>query len=86
MGAVGALVSVMSKFRGKWRRYQQSAYGKSKGDIMIEEALILAAEKGTRMWPLTENNLSFFVTLCGKSIIEQQIFSLKNIGVKKFTF
>ncbi|MBB88611.1 MAG: glucose-1-phosphate thymidylyltransferase [Euryarchaeota archaeon] len=50
---------------------------------MIEEALILAAGKGTRMWPLTENNPKPLLPLCGKSIIEQQIFSLKNIGVKK---
>ena len=50
---------------------------------MIEEALILAAGKGTRMWPLTEYNPKPLLPLCGKSIIEQQIFSLKNIGVKK---
>ena len=38
---------------------------------MIEEALILAAGKGTRMWPLTENNPKPLLPLCGKSIIEQ---------------
>ena len=50
---------------------------------MIEEALILAAGKGTRMWPLTEYNPKPLLPLCGKSIIEQQIFSLKNIFPKK---
>jgi len=50
---------------------------------MIEEALILAAGKGTRMWPLTENMPKPLLPLCGNSIIEQQIIALKKVGVKK---
>ena len=49
---------------------------------MITEALILAAGKGTRMWPLTENMPKPLLPLCGKSIIEQQIATLKKVGVK----
>ena len=50
---------------------------------MITEALILAAGKGTRMWPLTENLPKPLLPLCGKPIIEHQIMALKNVGVKK---
>jgi len=50
---------------------------------MIREALILAAGKGTRMWPLTENFPKPLLPLCGKSIVEQQIIALEKIGVKK---
>ncbi len=50
---------------------------------MITEALILAAGKGTRMWPLTENLPKPLLPLCGKSIIEHQIVALENVGVKK---
>ncbi len=50
---------------------------------MITEALILAAGKGTRMWPLTENLPKPLLPLCGKSIIEHQIIALRNIGVKR---
>ena len=50
---------------------------------MITEALILAAGKGTRMWPLTENTPKPLLPLCGKSIIEQQILALKKARVNK---
>ena len=50
---------------------------------MIDEALILAAGKGTRMWPLTEFMPKPLLPLCGKPIIEQQIFALKKVGVQK---
>jgi bifunctional UDP-N-acetylglucosamine pyrophosphorylase/glucosamine-1-phosphate N-acetyltransferase len=49
---------------------------------MIENALILAAGKGTRMWPLTENNPKPLLPVGGLSIIERQIFELKKVGVK----
>ena len=50
---------------------------------MIKEALILAAGKGTRMWPLTENFPKPLLPLCGKPIIEQQITALRRVGVSK---
>ena len=49
---------------------------------MITEALILAAGKGTRMWPLTDNMPKPLLPLWGISIIEQQIAALKKVGVK----
>lgn len=49
---------------------------------MIKEALILAAGKGTRMWPLTDSFPKPLLPLCGRPIIEQQINVLKEIGVK----
>ena len=50
---------------------------------MINEALILAAGKGTRMWPLTESMPKPLLPLCGKPIIEHQILALKKANVKK---
>ena len=50
---------------------------------MIENALILAAGKGTRMWPLTENIPKPLLPICGLPIIERQIQELKKVGVKK---
>ena len=50
---------------------------------MIESALILAAGKGTRMWPLTENIPKPLLSICGLPIIERQIQELKKVGVKK---
>ena len=48
---------------------------------MIENALILAAGKGTRMWPLTENSPKPLLPLGGLPIIERQIQELKKVGV-----
>lgn len=50
---------------------------------MIENALILAAGKGTRMWPLTENIPKPLLSICGLPIIERQIQELRKVGVKK---
>ena len=50
---------------------------------MIENALILAAGKGTRMWPLTENSPKPLLPICGLPIIERQIQEMKKVGVKK---
>ena len=49
---------------------------------MIENALILAAGKGTRMWPLTENNPKPLLPIGGLPIIERQIYELKKVGIK----
>ena len=50
---------------------------------MIENALILAAGKGTRMWPLTEHMPKPLLPISGIPIIKRQIEELKKIGVKK---
>ena len=50
---------------------------------MIKKALILAAGKGKRMWPLTENKPKPLLPIVGKSIIEKQIIELKKAGVKE---
>ena len=50
---------------------------------MIKKALILAAGKGNRMWPLTENRPKSLLPIVGKSIIEKQIIELKKAGVKE---
>ena len=44
---------------------------------MIENALILAAGKGTRMWPLTENVPKPLLPVSGIPIIKRQIDELK---------
>ena len=48
---------------------------------MIKNALILAAGKGTRMWPLSENTPKPLLPLGGLPIIERQIQELKKVGV-----
>ena len=50
---------------------------------MIKEALILAAGKGSRMWPLNKIYPKPLLPLCGSPIIEHQITSLRNDGVSK---
>ena len=49
---------------------------------MIKNALILAAGKGTRMWPLSENTPKPLLPLGGLPIIERQIQELKKVGVE----
>ena len=49
---------------------------------MIKNALILAAGKGTRMWPLSENIPKPLLPLGGLPIIERQIQELIKVGVE----
>ena len=49
---------------------------------MIDKALILAAGKGTRMWPLTDNTPKPLLPLGGIPIIKRQIDELKKVGVE----
>ena len=48
---------------------------------MIKNALILAAGKGSRMWPLSENIPKPLLPLGGLPIIERQIQELISVGV-----
>ncbi len=50
---------------------------------MIKNALILAAGKGTRMWPLSENIPKPLLPLGGLPIIERQIQELMKVGVEE---
>ena len=50
---------------------------------MIKNALILAAGKGSRMWPLSENIPKPLLPLGGLPIIERQIQELISVGVKE---
>ena len=50
---------------------------------MIKNALILAAGKGTRMWPLSENIPKPLLPLGGLPIIERQIQELIKVGVEE---
>ena len=50
---------------------------------MIEKAMILAAGKGTRMWPLTDNTPKPLLPLGGTTIIQRQIEELTKAGVKE---
>ena len=50
---------------------------------MIKNALILAAGKGSRMWPLSENVPKPLLPLGGLPIIERQIQELISVGVKE---
>ena len=49
---------------------------------MIKNALILAAGKGSRMWPLSENIPKPLLPLGGLPIIERQIQELVKVGVE----
>ena len=49
---------------------------------MIKNALILAAGKGSRMWPLSENVPKPLLPLGGLPIIERQIQELVKVGVE----
>ena len=50
---------------------------------MIKNALILAAGKGSRMWPLSESIPKPLLPLGGLPIIERQIQELISVGVKE---
>ena len=45
--------------------------------------MILAAGKGKRMWPLTENTPKPLLPLGGTTIIQRQIEELTKVGVKE---
>jgi len=50
----------------------------------VEEAIILSAGEGLRLWPITEELPKCLVKVKDKPILEYQIERLKRFGIKKF--
>lgn len=46
------------------------------------QAIILAAGKGTRLYPLTKNTPKVMIDIAGKPLLEHQITHLKKYGIK----
>jgi 2-aminoethylphosphonate-pyruvate transaminase len=60
--------------------------GNKKREIKIshlENAIILAAGKGRRLYPLTKNQPKCLIEVGGKTLIERQVEQLANYGIKK---
>jgi 2-aminoethylphosphonate-pyruvate transaminase len=51
----------------------------------VNQAIILAAGKGRRIYPLTKNQPKCLITVGGKTIIERQIEQLTRCGISKIT-
>jgi len=48
------------------------------------KAVILAAGKGVRLWPLTENRSKHMIPVAGRPIVEHVIYAVKSAGIRSF--
>ena len=46
------------------------------------KAVVLAAGKGVRLWPLTENRSKHMIPVAGKPIVEHVIFAIRSAGIR----
>jgi len=50
----------------------------------IKKAVVLAAGKGVRLWPLTENRSKHMIPIAGRPILEHLILAIKKSGIRSF--
>lgn len=48
------------------------------------KAVILAAGKGVRLWPLTESRSKHMIPVAGRPIVEHVIYAVKSAGIRSF--
>jgi UDP-N-acetylglucosamine diphosphorylase/glucosamine-1-phosphate N-acetyltransferase len=48
------------------------------------KAVVLAAGKGVRLWPLTENRSKHMIPVAGKPLVEHVISAIKSVGIRSF--
>jgi bifunctional UDP-N-acetylglucosamine pyrophosphorylase/glucosamine-1-phosphate N-acetyltransferase len=50
----------------------------------IKKAVVLAAGKGVRLWPLTENRSKHMIPIAGRPLLEHLILAIKKSGIRSF--
>lgn len=48
----------------------------------VAKAVVLAAGKGVRLWPLTENRSKHMIPVAGKPVIEHVVSAIKSAGIR----
>lgn len=55
-----------------------------KSPRQIKKAVVLAAGKGVRLWPLTENRSKHMIPVAGRPVLEHMILAIKKSGIRSF--